>query len=160
MLIFIIKEDALSENCLEARTKSENQRQTVFFKKCFSKGTHKWTLHLEGLDESNGNCIQFGVLSKDDFDHSDDVNDYQDSDDQNTWSVSSTNYFKNSNKRMRVTGQCASYQNLKFDCILNFDDGKFIIEGNGIKAEANDLKNKELYPFVTILNQGGCVKII
>ena len=149
----------VNEDCLEARKVNGTAHQTILFNKCFLKGTHKWSLQLEDMQESNGDWIQFGVLNKADFNNSNDVNSYVSPYNQNSWSIASSNYFKRI-ERMNLTGACASYKNLKFDCILNCDEGIFSIEGNGIKAEAKGLENKNLYPFVNFQNQGARVKII
>ena len=99
-------------------------------------------------------------MDKADFNNSNDANSYVHPYKNNSWSISSQNNFKNYNVRMNLTGECISYKNLKFNCTLNFYAGIFTIEGNGIKAEAKNLKNKNLYPFVNFHNEGGCVKII
>ena len=158
---FIQADIELSEDGLEARKLNGNAQKALLFDKCFSQGIHRWSLQLEGLNESDGNLIQFGVLDKTDFNNSNDVNVYNSMfNNENSWSIGSQNYFKNCIKKMILTGACASYKNLKFDCILHCDDGIFIIVGNGIKAEAKGLKKKSLYPFISLYNNGGCVKII
>ena len=152
----------VSKDGLEARKINTDERKAILFNKCFSQGIHHWRLGLEDLKESNGERIKFGVLDKTEFNNSNDLNSYNifNSESHNSWFIASENYFKNYTSKMNLTGVCASYKNLEFDCNLHCDNGIFIIEGNGIKAEANDLQNKNLYQFVSFLIQGGCVKIV
>ena len=151
---------SLSENDLLATMKKNNENHVVFFENCYSKGIIQWKLELKGIKESNGDWIQFGVLDKEEFGSSNDYNKYIYPNNKNSWSIASSNYFNKYSFRMNVTGKTQSYKNLIFVCTLDCDKSIFTIEGNGIKAEANGIGKKCLYPFVGFWNLGATVKII
>jgi len=142
----------LSSDLLKATKSGSSGHVAVCGTQALEAGKHVWSVTVSGLAQPNGDWIQFGLVDKSENGNMEAFTL------ESCWSVTSAKYYGNVT-RMEKTGECSEFDGQKWVCRWDADEGKFEIEGNGMKAEVSGLKGKKLYPFVNLWEAGNSVVI-